>query len=81
MKEPQGLTVLEGIWCHGEWMGDEEGNIQGACIPFTQMRDGEFYRKQGVYEKMGLPVDPSTLTVDDALHQLIPLLKRKEELR
>ena len=31
--------------------------------------------------KMGLPVDPSTLTVDDALHQLIPLLKRKEELR
>ena len=32
-------------------------------------------------EKMGLPVDPSTLTVDDALHQLIPLLKRKEELR
>ena len=32
-------------------------------------------------QKMGLPVDPSTLTVDDALHQLIPLLKRKEELR
>ena len=31
--------------------------------------------------KMGLPVDDSTLTVDDALHQLIPLLKRKEELR
>ena len=31
--------------------------------------------------KMGMPVDPSTLTVDDALHQLIPLLKRKEELR
>ena len=31
--------------------------------------------------KMGLPVDPSTLTVDDALHQLIPLLKRKDELR
>lgn len=57
MKEPQGLTVLEGIWCHGEWMGDEEGNIQGECIPFTQMRDGEFYRKQGVYEKMGLPVE------------------------
>ena len=32
-------------------------------------------------EKMGLPVDPSTLTVDDALHQLIPIFKRKEELR
>ena len=32
-------------------------------------------------KKMGLPVDPSTLTVDDALHQLIPILKRKEELR
>ena len=32
-------------------------------------------------QKMGLPVDPSTLTVDDALHQLIPILKRKEELR
>ncbi|MGI6256263.1 MAG: energy-coupling factor transporter ATPase [Acutalibacter sp.] len=31
--------------------------------------------------KLGLPVDPSTLTVDDALHQLIPILKRKEELR
>jgi len=31
--------------------------------------------------RMGLPVDPSTLTVDDALHQLIPILKRKEELR
>ena len=30
---------------------------------------------------MGLPVDASTLTVDDALHQLIPILKRKEELR
>ena len=32
-------------------------------------------------QKMGLPVDPSTLTVDDALHQLIPIVKRKEELR
>ena len=32
-------------------------------------------------QKLGLPVDPSTLTVDDALHQLIPILKRKEELR
>ena len=32
-------------------------------------------------EKMGLPVDPSTLTVDDALHQLIPIFKRKEEER
>ena len=32
-------------------------------------------------KKMGLPVDDSTLTVDDALHQLIPILKRKEELR
>ena len=32
-------------------------------------------------KKMGLPVDESTLTVDDALHQLIPILKRKEELR
>ena len=32
-------------------------------------------------QKMGLPVDSSTLTVDDALHQLIPILKRKEELR
>ena len=32
-------------------------------------------------QKMGLPVDPSTLTVDDALHQLIPIFKRKEELR
>ena len=31
--------------------------------------------------RLGLPVDPSTLTVDDALHQLIPILKRKEELR
>ncbi len=31
--------------------------------------------------RMGLPVDSSTLTVDDALHQLIPILKRKEELR
>ena len=30
---------------------------------------------------MGLPVDPSTLTVDSALRQLIPILKRKEELR
>ena len=30
---------------------------------------------------MGLPVDPSTLTVDDALHQLLPIFKRKEELR
>ena len=32
-------------------------------------------------QKMGLPVDSSTLTVDDALHQLIPILKRKGELR
>ena len=32
-------------------------------------------------QKMGLPVDSSALTVDDALHQLIPILKRKEELR
>ena len=32
-------------------------------------------------QKMGLPVDSSTLTVDDALHQLIPILKRMEELR
>ena len=32
-------------------------------------------------KKMGLPVDESTLTVDDALQQLIPILKRKEELR
>ena len=30
---------------------------------------------------MGCPVDPATLTVDGALQQLIPLLKRKEELR
>ena len=28
---------------------------------------------------MGCPVDPATLTVDDALKQLIPFLKRKEE--
>ena len=32
-------------------------------------------------QKLGLPVDPSTLTVDSALQQLIPILKRKEELR
>ena len=30
---------------------------------------------------MGCPVDPATLTVDDALKQLIPYLKRKEEER
>lgn len=32
-------------------------------------------------QKLGLPVDPSTLTVDSALQQLIPILMRKEELR
>ena len=32
-------------------------------------------------QKLGLPVDPSTLTVDSALQQLIPILTRKEELR
>ena len=32
-------------------------------------------------QKLGLPVDPSTLTVDSALQQLTPILKRKEELR
>lgn len=32
-------------------------------------------------EKLGCPADPSTLTVDDALHQLIPFLKRGGELR
>ena len=31
--------------------------------------------------KLGCPVDGATLTVDDALKQLIPFLKRKEELR
>ena len=30
---------------------------------------------------LGCPVDGATLTVDDALHQLIPFFKRKEELR
>ena len=30
---------------------------------------------------LGWPVDGATLTVDDALHQLIPFFKRKEELR
>lgn len=32
-------------------------------------------------QKLGCPVDPATLTVDGALKQLIPFLKRKEELR
>lgn len=31
--------------------------------------------------KMGCPVDPATLTVDDAFGQLLPFFKRKEELR
>ena len=30
---------------------------------------------------LGCPVDGATLTVDDALHQLIPFFKRKDELR
>lgn len=32
-------------------------------------------------KKLGCPVEDSTLTMDDALRQLIPFLKRKEELR
>lgn len=31
--------------------------------------------------KMGYPVDPGTLSVEEALKQLIPFLQRKEELR
>lgn len=30
---------------------------------------------------MGYPVDPGTLTMDDAIRQLIPFMKRREELR
>lgn len=52
----------------------EELEQNGLQIP-------QITKIMGELAKLGCPVDPTTLTVDDALHQLIPFFKRKEELR
>ena len=54
---------------------------RGAELEQMGLRVPQITKIMQELKTMGLPVDESTLTVDDALHQLIPLLKRKEELR
>ena len=55
--------------------------VRGPELETMGLRVPQITKIMQELKKMGLPVDESTLTVDDALHQLIPILKRKEELR
>ena len=44
----------------------------------TGLRVPEITKIMGALHNLGLPVDPSVLTVDEALAQLLPYLKRRE---
>lgn len=54
---------------------------RGAELESMGLRVPQITRIMQELEKLGCPVDPATLTVDDALKQLVPFFKRKEELR
>ena len=61
--------------------GTKEVFARGPELEQMGLRVPQITKIMQELKGMGLPVDPSTLTVDGALQQLIPLLKRKEELR
>ena len=61
--------------------GTKEVFARGPELERMGLRVPQITKIMQELKGMGLPVDPSTLTVDGALQQLIPLLKRKEELR
>ena len=61
--------------------GTKEVFARGPELEEMGLRVPQITKIMQELKGMGLPVDPSTLTVDGALQQLIPLLKRKEELR
>ena len=50
---------------------------RGEELERVGLRVPEITKIMGELQKLGLPVDPSTLTVDGALQQLIPLLKER----
>ncbi len=50
---------------------------QGEELERVGLRVPQITKIMGELQKLGLPVDPSTLTVDGALQQLIPLLKER----
>ncbi len=53
---------------------------QGEELERVGLRVPQITKIMGELQKLGLPVDPSTLTVDGALQQLIPLLKERRNL-
>lgn len=54
---------------------------RGAELEKIGLRVPQITRIMQELQVLGCPVDPATLTVDDALKQLIPFFKRKEEIR
>ena len=50
---------------------------RGEELERVGLRVPQITKIMGELQKLGLPVDPSTLTVDGALQQLIPLLKER----
>ncbi len=54
---------------------------RGAELEAMGLRVPQITKIMQELVKLGCPVDPATLTVDDALKQLIPFFRRKEELR
>lgn len=54
---------------------------RGAELEKMGLQVPQITRIMQELQGMGCPVDPSTLTVDDALRQLVPFFRRKEELR
>ncbi len=54
---------------------------RGEELEGMGLRVPQITQIMGELQKLGLPVDPATLTVDDALKQLIPRLKGRTEKR
>ena len=50
---------------------------RGEELERVGLRVPQITKIMGELQKLGLPVDPSTLTVDGALQQLVPLLKER----
>ena len=50
---------------------------RGEALEAVGLRVPQITKIMGELQKLGWPVDPATLTVDDALKQLIPYLKER----
>lgn len=56
----KGLTVIECGHCYNRWRVDTRvspSKVISSIKPFKGPRDVEYYRKRGLYEEMGLPVE------------------------